>query len=182
MVVAGVGVTLNLELAQAAGLEVDPKDGVIVDEFLQTSHPDIFAAGDIACFPDLVLGRRWHVEHHLNAKWQGQTAGKVMAGQREPYRRVPYFFSDELDLHMILRGDPQSGKNAMMTGDVEGAEFVELYSDDSGRLTMGIAVSRDEKKLDDLSDTLERLILAGVNLKGREADLQQPGFDVNSLG
>jgi hypothetical protein len=104
-----------------------------------------------------------------------------MAGGQEPYDRIPYFFSDELDLHMILRGDPQVGKQSIVMGDLEGAEFVELYHDEEGRLTMGIAVSRDESRLDPISDTLERLIRAKVNLKGRETEIQSPGFDINAL-
>jgi 3-phenylpropionate/trans-cinnamate dioxygenase ferredoxin reductase subunit len=97
-VVVGVGVTLNTQLARAAGLEVDEKDGVVVDAFLRTSDPAIHAAGDIACFQDLALDKRWHAEHHLNAKWQGQAVGRILAGGQEPYDRVPYFFSDVFDL------------------------------------------------------------------------------------
>ncbi|HZT43117.1 MAG TPA: FAD/NAD(P)-binding oxidoreductase [Chthonomonadaceae bacterium] len=181
MVVAGVGIHQNTELAEAAGLEVDAKEGVKVNEFLQTSDPHIWAAGDIAFFKDIALDKEWHAEHFLNAKWQGQAVGAVMAGSDQPYNQVPYFFSDEFDIHMILRGDPQGGKNTVIAGDLEGAEFVQLYSDDTGRLTMGIAISHDEKKLDPLSDTLERLIRAKVNIKGREAEIQKPGFDINTL-
>jgi len=180
-VVVGVGVTLNTELAQEAGLEVDPKEGVVVNEYLKTADPHIWAAGDIACFQDVALGKRWHAEHHLNARWQGQAVGKNMAGGDAPYDQVPYFFSDELDIHMILRGDTQGGKNTLLVGDLEGAEFIELYYDDSGRLTMGIAISHEESKLDPISDTLERLIRAKVNIKGREAEIQKPGFDINTL-
>jgi 3-phenylpropionate/trans-cinnamate dioxygenase ferredoxin reductase component len=181
-VIVAVGAELNLDLAQAAGLDVDPKDGVKVDEFLRTSDPNIWAAGDIACFQDVALGKRWHVEHHLNAKWQGQAVGKVMAGDRTPYDKVPYFFSDFLDLHMILRGDSQGGKRSVVAGDLAGGEFTELYMDDSGRLVMGVSISHEEPKLDPISDTLERLIRAKVNLSGREAEIGAAGFDINSLG
>ena len=105
-----------------------------------------------------------------------------MAGDRQPYDKVAYFFSDELDIHMILRGDPQGGKNSLFMGDVPGAEFVELHHNEEGRLTMGIAVSHEEPKLDSISDTLERLLRARINLKGREAEIQSPGFDLNALG
>lgn len=182
LVVAGIGILQNTELAKAAGLEVDAKEGVKVDEFLQTSDPRVWAAGDIACFKDIAMEKVWHAEHFLNAKWQGQAVGKIMAGVREPYNQVPYFFSDEFDIHMILRGDPQGGKNSLIVGDMDGAEFTELYYNDEGRLTMGIAISHEEKTLDPISDTLERLIRAKVNLKGREGEIQQPGFDINTLG
>ena len=75
-VVAGIGVTLNTELAKEAGLEVDEKNGVKVNEYLQTFDPDVFVAGDIAFFKDIALDKEWHAEHHLNAKWQGQRAGR----------------------------------------------------------------------------------------------------------
>ena len=181
-VIVAVGAELNTDLAREAGLEVDPKEGVQVDEFFQTSDPNIWAAGDIACFQDLALGKRWHVEHHLNAKWQGQTVGKIMAGDRAPYNRVPYFFSDFLDLHLILRGDSQGGKQSVIAGDLNGGEFTELYMNDEGVLVMGVSISHDEPKLDPISDTLERLIQAKVNIRGREAEIQAPGFDLNSLG
>jgi 3-phenylpropionate/trans-cinnamate dioxygenase ferredoxin reductase subunit len=181
-VVAAVGALQNLDLAREAGLEVDEKDGVKVNAFLQTSDAHIWAAGDIACFQDIALGKQWHAEHHLNAKWQGQAVGKIMAGVAEPYDRIPYFFSDEFDIHMILRGDPQGGKNSAIAGDVEGAEFIELYYNDAGTLTMGIAVSHEEPKLDPISDRLEALIRAKVAIKGREAEIQTPGFDIDTLG
>lgn len=169
MAVIAVGATLNTELARDAGLAVGDRGGVLVDEFLQTSDPDIYAAGDIACFQDIALGRQWHAEHHLNAKWQGRAVGAIMAGERKPYNQVPYFFSDFLDLHMVQRGDPAVGKrdDTTILGDLEGGEFVELYPDDSGVLRMGVAISHEESKLDPISDKLEELIRA----KARVADV-----------
>jgi 3-phenylpropionate/trans-cinnamate dioxygenase ferredoxin reductase subunit len=181
-VLGAIGAVLNTELAQAAGLQVDAQHGVRVDEYLKTADPHIWAAGDIAFFKDIALDKEWHCEHHLNAKWQGQAVGANMAGVNKPYDRVSYFFSDEFDIHMILRGDPQGGKHSLFFGDVDGAEFTELYYNDAGRLTMGIAISHEEPKLDAISDTLERLIRAKVNIKSREAEIQAPGFDLNSLG
>lgn len=181
VVVIGAGVELNLELAQAAGLDVQPGEGVKVNEYLQTSDPNVWAAGDIAFFNDVALNKKWHAEHHLNAKWQGQAVGKNMAGANQPYDQVAYFFSDEFDIHMVLRGDPQGGKNSVISGDVDGAEFLELYYDDAGRLTMGIAISHEEPKLDALSDELEKLIRARVNIKDRLAEIEKPGFELSSL-
>lgn len=91
-VVAGVGIQPNVELAQAAGLQVD--DGIVVDEFLRTSHPDVYAAGDVAAFRNLALGRRLRVEHEDNANAMGRTAGRSMAGAPEPYHHQPFFYSD----------------------------------------------------------------------------------------
>ncbi|HWQ12607.1 MAG TPA: FAD/NAD(P)-binding oxidoreductase [Roseiflexaceae bacterium] len=95
-VVAGIGITPNSALAQAAGLTVD--DGVVVDELLRTSHPDIYAAGDVANFPNPALGRRIRVEHEDNANTMGRHAGRTMAGEQVPYKHLPFFYSDLFDL------------------------------------------------------------------------------------
>jgi 3-phenylpropionate/trans-cinnamate dioxygenase ferredoxin reductase subunit len=168
MAVIAVGATLNTELAKDAGLKMGDRGGVIVNEFLQTSDPDIYAAGDIACFQDIALGKQWHAEHHLNAKWQGRAVGAIMAGDRKPYDQVPYFFSDFLDLHMVQRGDPAVGRrdDTTILGDSGGGEFVELYPDDSGMLRMGVAISHEESKLDPISDKLEELIRAKAQVAG----------------
>jgi len=97
VVVAGLGITPNVELAQAAGLEVD-HGGVVVDAHLRSSDPDIYAAGDIAAFPATALGRRMRVEHENAALTMGERAGRSMAGQDAPYDELPYFYSDLFDL------------------------------------------------------------------------------------
>ncbi|MBN9463766.1 MAG: FAD-dependent oxidoreductase [Burkholderiales bacterium] len=95
-VVAGLGILPAVELAQAAGLAVD--NGIVVDEQLRTSHPDIHAAGDVANFYNPALDRRMRVEHEDNANTMGRTAGRNMAGRAEPYHHLPYFYSDLFDL------------------------------------------------------------------------------------
>lgn len=95
-VVAGIGTQPNVELARAAGLAVD--NGIMVDELLRTSHPDVFAAGDVAAFSNPALGKRIRVEHEDNANVMGRQAGRAMAGQIEPYRHLPFFYSDLFEL------------------------------------------------------------------------------------
>ncbi len=95
-VVAGIGIQPNIELAQAAGLKVE--NGIIVDEFLRTGHPDIYAAGDVAAFYNPALGKRLRVEHEDNANTMGRFAGRAMAGKPEPYHHLPSFYSDLFDL------------------------------------------------------------------------------------
>lgn len=96
VVVAGLGVTPNVELADAAGLEVD--DGIVVDEHLRTSEPDIWAAGDVANFPNPALARRLRVEHENAAVSMGVLAGRNMAGDNAVYDELPFFYSDLFDL------------------------------------------------------------------------------------
>ena len=92
IVVIGAGVAPETELARSSGIETG--DGIVVNPYLQTSHPDIYAAGDNALFPYQALGRAMRVEHWDNALNQGKWAGRNMAGAREPYAYMPYFFSD----------------------------------------------------------------------------------------
>lgn len=95
-VVAGIGTEPNSELAATAGLAVD--GGIVVDELLRTSHPDVYAAGDVAAFFYEALGRRMRVEHEDNAKTMGRHAGRAMAGEAAAYRHIPFFYSDLFDL------------------------------------------------------------------------------------
>ncbi|MFP4416948.1 MAG: NAD(P)/FAD-dependent oxidoreductase, partial [Chitinispirillaceae bacterium] len=96
IIVAGIGILPSVELARGAGLDVG--NGIIVNEQLQTSHPDIYAAGDNALFPYQALGRHKRVEHWDNAIKQGALAGKNMAGAHQEYTYMPYFFSDLFDI------------------------------------------------------------------------------------
>jgi NADPH-dependent 2,4-dienoyl-CoA reductase/sulfur reductase-like enzyme len=105
-IVAGIGAQPNIDLALAAGLAVD--NGIVVDPFLRTSHPDVYAAGDVAAYWQSVLGRRRRVEHEDNATTMGRLAGRAMAGEREPYEHLPFFYSDMFDLGYEAVGDLDS--------------------------------------------------------------------------
>ncbi|HJP97495.1 MAG TPA: FAD-dependent oxidoreductase [Rhodanobacteraceae bacterium] len=96
VVIAGLGITPNVQLAREAGLEVD--NGIVVDDHLRSSDPDIYAAGDVACFPAPALGRRIRVEHENAAISMGTRAGRCMAGQDASYDELPFFYSDLFDL------------------------------------------------------------------------------------
>jgi NADPH-dependent 2,4-dienoyl-CoA reductase/sulfur reductase-like enzyme len=95
-VVCGIGITPNVELAQAAGLQIE--NGIVVDEILRSSAPDTYAAGDVANFYNPALGKRVRVEHEDNANTMGRAAGRNMAGASEPYHHLPYFYSDLFEL------------------------------------------------------------------------------------
>jgi 3-phenylpropionate/trans-cinnamate dioxygenase ferredoxin reductase component len=94
-VVAGIGITPNVELAASAGLTID--DGIIVDEHLMTTHAGVYAAGDVARFNAPLLGKHIRVEHEDNAVSMGRAAGRAMAGDRTPYTHLPFFYSDLFD-------------------------------------------------------------------------------------
>ena len=106
-VVAGIGITPNTGLAEAAGLRVE--NGIVVDQHLMTSHPDVFAAGDVARFAAPALGTTLRVEHEDNALTMGRAAGRAMAGDTEPYTHLPFFYSDlfELGYEAVGEMDPR---------------------------------------------------------------------------
>jgi NADPH-dependent 2,4-dienoyl-CoA reductase/sulfur reductase-like enzyme len=105
-VVAGIGIEPNVELARAAGLELD--DGIRVDASLRTSHPDVYAAGDVANFYNPALGRRLRVEHEDNANTMGRLAGQAMAGRAVTYDHLPFFYSDLFELGYEAVGEVDS--------------------------------------------------------------------------
>ena len=105
-VVAGLGILPNTELAMRANLAVD--NGIVVDEFLRTSNPDIYAAGDVANFYSPLLEKRMRVEHEDNANVMGELAGRNMAGQSETYHYQPFFYSDLFDLGYEAVGELDS--------------------------------------------------------------------------
>ena len=121
LVVVGIGVAPNVELAEAAGLETD--NGILVDEHLGASEPDVYAAGDVANALHPVLGRRLRVEHWDTAIEQGKTAAHAMLGHTPTYDRLPYFFTDQYDLGMEYIGNvgPDGYDEVVLRGDTTAA-------------------------------------------------------------
>lgn len=105
-IVAGIGIVPNTALAESAGIAVE--DGILVDEGLRAGAPDVFAAGDVARFPSVVLGRRVRVEHEDNAVTMGREAGRAMAGAAVTWTHVPLFYSDLFELGYEAVGDLDS--------------------------------------------------------------------------
>jgi NTE family protein len=127
--VIGVGIQLNTELAAAAGLDVD--DGIVVNERLQTSVPDIYAAGDVARFPDVFASLQGepvtrHVEHWDNAVAQGRVAGANMAGKRVRFQHVPYFWSDVFGHTINVVGSLDNAEITMLRGTIESRQCTYL--------------------------------------------------------
>jgi NADPH-dependent 2,4-dienoyl-CoA reductase/sulfur reductase-like enzyme len=121
MVVAGIGVRPATGLLSGSGIEV--ADGVIVNEYLETSQADIFAAGDVANYQDVLFGKRRRVEHWDNAVSQGQYCAKTLMGERAPFKHVPYFFSDVFDLSYEFWGDPSGAEETIHRGDLSTNSF-----------------------------------------------------------
>ena len=121
MVIAGIGVTPATEILAKCGLEV--QDGVTVNEYLKTSHADIYAAGDVANYKDVIFGKSRRVEHWDNAVSQGQYCARCLMGDRSPFRHVPYFFSDVFDLSYEYWGDASGADEVVHRGDLASKRF-----------------------------------------------------------
>jgi NADPH-dependent 2,4-dienoyl-CoA reductase/sulfur reductase-like enzyme len=121
IVVAGVGATPVTKLFEKSSLAID--NGVTVNEFLESSHPGVYAAGDVANYPDKIFGKRRRVEHWDNAVSQGQHWATVMSGDRHPFVHVPYFFSDVFDLSYELWGDSEGATQPVVRGDMNSSSF-----------------------------------------------------------
>lgn len=139
VVVVGVGVRPADELAARSGLDVD--DGVLVDAFCASSHPDVYAAGDVANHPNPVLGECVRLEHWQNAQNQGIAAARSMLGKAEPYTQVPWFWSDQYDLTVQMAGHPRPTDMAVWRGDPDGLRFTVCYLR-HGVLVAAIGVNR----------------------------------------
>jgi NADPH-dependent 2,4-dienoyl-CoA reductase/sulfur reductase-like enzyme len=138
VVVVGVGVIPDVELAAAAGLEVD--NGIVTDYALRTSAPDVFAAGDVASAFSPLYGRHVRVEHWANALNQGPAAARSMLGQQVSYERVPYFYTDQYDLGMEYSGLGGPRDTVVCRGNPEEGGFIAFWLED-GRVTAGMNVN-----------------------------------------
>jgi 3-phenylpropionate/trans-cinnamate dioxygenase ferredoxin reductase component len=175
MVVVGAGVRPDAMLAERAGLAVD--DGIVCDSKLESSVPGIFAAGDVCSYDSVIHGRRLRVEHWDVSLQQGRHAARGMLGETEPYRELPYFFSDLADWtgfeyvgpayewdEVVFRGEPESG------------EFTAWYLQ-AGALKGALAVGRSE----DLVHA-RTLIETGADVSGRKAALADADSELESIG
>lgn len=125
IVVVGIGIRPNVELARAAGLAVD--NGIVVDAGMRTSVADIYAAGDVINYPDSVVGHRIRAEHWGHAEYSGQLAGMNMAGDDKVYDFMNYAWSDVFDLHIETAGHIAGFDQAVVRGDPDGSSFTSLY-------------------------------------------------------
>jgi 3-phenylpropionate/trans-cinnamate dioxygenase ferredoxin reductase subunit len=172
LVVAGLGAELNTKLAETAGLETN--GGVVVDEYLRTSHPDVYAIGDIAAYPDPIAGRV-HLEHWDNALQQGRAVGRTLAGQPEPYEHVAYFFSDMFDLSLHMVGYPADWDDIVVRGAPESGSFTTIYVKDG--VIRAVLELNDSGRI----GTWRRLIRARQPVAGIAGRLADPEFAPKGL-
>src|SRR6185436_16656999 len=164
-VVAGIGIRPNVDLAQAAGLKVE--DGIIVNERLETSLPDIYAAGDAANFFHTALEKRTRVEHEDNAVHMGKLAGRNMAGASATYTHVPMFYSDLFELGYEAVGEMSSKMKTISDWQEEPFKKGVVYYLDDGRVR-GVLLWNVWKQVDNARALLkEKGPFKAKDLKGR---------------
>jgi 3-phenylpropionate/trans-cinnamate dioxygenase ferredoxin reductase subunit len=171
LVVVGIGVRPNVELARAAGLDVD--DGILVDAGLRTSDPDICAAGDVANAQHPLLGRRLRVEHWANALNQPVVAARTMLDRPAVYDRLPYFYTDQYELGMEFTGHPGPDDQVVLRGDLGARQFIAFWLRE-GRLTAAMNVN-----VWDVGEPIRELIRGGSVVDERRlADPEVPLGDL----
>jgi 3-phenylpropionate/trans-cinnamate dioxygenase ferredoxin reductase component len=121
LTVAGIGVEPVTDVVASSGLGIG--NGIVVNEYLQTSHPDVFAAGDVANYQDVLFEKRRRVEHWDNAVSQGQYCARSLMGDKSPFKHVPYFFSDVFDLSYEYWGDSSGADQVVHRGDLSTNSF-----------------------------------------------------------
>jgi 3-phenylpropionate/trans-cinnamate dioxygenase ferredoxin reductase subunit len=172
--VFGTGVHPDIHLAQQAGIETN--SGVITDRYLETSAPGIFAAGDIAEYDSVVHGRRLRIEHWDVAFNQGKSAALNMAGNREPYDVVPYFWSDLADWSKMEYVGPASDWDEIWwRGRREEGKFTAWYVKD-GRLAAALTVGRSE----DLA-IARHLVASGAEISDKRKLIEDPDEDLSAV-
>lgn len=143
LVVVGLGVQPNVELAQAAGIET--ADGIVVDACGQTSEANVFAAGDVACRFNPLLGRHVRIESWQNAQNQGVAVARCMCGERGGYAEIPWFWSDQYELNIQILGFPEVGEQIIVRGAIGEEKFVVLSL--ANRMLIGVVSVNNPRDL-----------------------------------
>jgi NADPH-dependent 2,4-dienoyl-CoA reductase/sulfur reductase-like enzyme len=141
MVVAGIGVRPVTEPLANSGIDVS--DGVVVNEYLETNQRDIYAAGDVASYYDVLFGKHRRAEHWDNAVSQGQHCARILSGERTPFVHVPYFFSDVFDLSYEFWGDSSGAEEVVEHGDLSSSSF-SVWWLRQGRLAAAFTMNRPD--------------------------------------
>ena len=170
LVVVGVGIAPNVELAEEAGLECD--NGILVDELCRTSASNVWAAGDVAKRPDVYSGGAIRTEHFQNAQNMGPAAARSMLGKGEPFQEVPWFWSDQYDVNLQMLGYTSPDVEHVIRGTFESRDAIAFYLD-GDRIVAAIAMNRGKdiaatRRLIERRITVDRTALADESTSLRD--------------
>jgi NADPH-dependent 2,4-dienoyl-CoA reductase/sulfur reductase-like enzyme len=176
MLLIAVGITPNVELAKESGIQVD--NGIIVNEYLETSAKDIYAAGDIANIFDPREGRRKRIEHWNNAEYTGKLAARNMAGNGEAYNFISSIWSDIFDIHIESAGETRNYDEYVIRGKFESQRprFSVIYLK-GGTIKGYLAINRNVKEI----VALNKLIQKQVEVSSKKDKLVEESFDLQKL-
>ena len=173
VVVVGIGALPNAELAETAGLTVE--NGIVVDEGFRSSHPHVYAAGDVANVFHPVIARSLRVEHWATARDAGTAAGESMAGKAVEYLKIPYFYTDQFDLGMEYSGYGILADNAelVIRGDLDAREFIAFW------VRENYVVAGMNVNIWDVNETVQALIRDEVRVDASQ--LADPSIPLETL-
>jgi 3-phenylpropionate/trans-cinnamate dioxygenase ferredoxin reductase subunit len=174
LVIVGIGVVPNVELAEEAGAEVD--NGIVVDERFRASLPDVYAIGDVARYPDPTAGRLRRIEHWSSANAQGGHLGRQLAGSKEPYDELPVFFTQLFDKQFQVLGDPESASESVLRGSLADGRAVGFHLTDEGELVGAVVHGESADVVEELKTLIrerpvidDRTRLEDENMRPAEA-------------
>jgi Uncharacterized NAD(FAD)-dependent dehydrogenases len=179
LVVVGIGVDPDVEFLRDSGIKVE--DGIVVNQYLQTNLPGIYAAGDVARFFDPIFRRYRRIEHWDNAVKQGRIAALNMLGRYQPYRAVSYFFSNVFDLSFNFLGDNAEVTQRMLRGSAEEQSFAVLYLGEAAAKDVELRAMFFLKRPMAEARAAESLILNHTDLKNVKAKLPDSAFPLEKL-
>jgi NADPH-dependent 2,4-dienoyl-CoA reductase/sulfur reductase-like enzyme len=174
MLVAGIGVTPVIEPVADSGMQLG--NGVLVNEYLETNVPGVYAAGDVASYQDPLFGKRRRVEHWDNAVSQGQHCARALLGDRAAFLHVPYFFSDVFDLSYEFWGDPANADQTVERGDLSSSSFSVWWLQNK-RVVAAFVMSRPDEERDAAAKWIEsKQQVSPEKLKGKSSvlDAEEP--------
>ncbi len=173
LVVVGIGVSPNVKLFEGKGLNLG--HGIQVNEYCETGVKNVYAAGDVVEFPDMIFNKLRHVEHWEHAFEQGQHAAKIMMGKREPYIFVPYFFSDIFDLSYEYFGDQEKADYSVTRGNLDEGDFSHWWFRKKQVVAAFIMSSRPREEADKAREWISKKTTVDHDRMGDE------NVDLNSL-
>ncbi len=172
VIIVGIGIVPNTELAESAGIDID--NGIAVNAYCETSHPDILAVGDCTYHFNPIYGRKLRLESVQNAVDQAKVAAATVAGKRQPYSALPWFWSDQYDLKLQIAGLSQGFDQVVIRGDIEGSRKFAAFYLQAGKL---LAVDAINSPLEFMLG--KRLLATGISPD--PSLLADADFDLKSL-